>query len=566
MIKEDNFKEKAENYTFSKKTLVALFLIAGFLVLTILFFTNKVSADTPTNSYCCEKTTSNQWCQNVNDPFLCATGNGLSSPAPTSCQSTSYCELGTCVNGQEGTCLPNVPGQVCQNSGGTWINGQPANIPQCQLGCCLIADQAAFVTQTRCSFLSAQAGVNSTFRTDITDEQTCIASANPQVDGACVLDTGFSRTCRRLTRGECQQLQSSSNGNTTVEFHEGLLCSATSLATNCGQTKNTECVPGKDQVYFVDSCGNMANVYDESRINDPSYWTNIQDPSTSCNFGSSNANSATCGNCDYISGSVCKAFQRGSQQTQTAPKNGNFVCADLSCHFNGQTYEQGASWCISNTAQRNQNLPGSEDAVQKCFDGEVTTELCDPFRNQICLQTTSNGNFPVANCVVNRWQDCTTIDNQQDCLDTNQRDCQWVNITSTTDSNGNALTLSSNGSILVPGEGKAAACVPKYSPGFEFYNSTDSSTVNPEAICAQANQNCVVKFTKKLLSDTWKCAGNCQCIGLKQDDTIPGGVQGVSQWVSQRMGMCVSLGDCGNLTNYIGKPGYPTTAVTISKA
>lgn len=562
---------KKEDYIIRKKSLGILFLIIGILALTsILFFTRPVSANTPVNSYCCERTTSGAWCQNVNDASLCATGGDLSAPAPTSCQSTSYCRLGTCVNSQEGTCLPNVPSQVCQNSNGVWVDGQPANIPQCQLGCCLVADQAAFVTQTRCSFLSAQAGVNGTFRTDITDEQTCIASANPQVDGACVLDNGFSRTCRRLTRGDCQQLQQTSGSNTTVEFHEGLLCSATTLATNCGMTKNTECVPGKDQVYFVDSCGNMANVYDASKVNDPSYWTNIQNPSSSCNFGSSNANSASCGNCDYLTGSVCKAYQRGNQQTQTAPTYGNSICADLSCKIsNGTTMPQGASWC-ANTQGADKNLPGSEDAVQRCFDGEVTTELCDPFRDKICLTDTTT-NFPIANCVVNRWQDCTSVDNQQDCLDTNQRDCQWVNLTSSVDSNGNEFIVSSNGTLVYGNKGNSAACVPKYAPGFSFWNSSEDASGNDaQSICAQASQTCNVKFSRSVIglfgSGAWTCSGNCQCIGLKSGDKIPGGVQGVSQWVSQRMGMCVAIGDCGNKTNYIGNPGYPTTAVTISKA
>ncbi len=599
MAKECDLSIRERNYVISKKKLLTIFLIAGILALTILFFTNKVSADTPANSYCCEKLQGGGWCQNVNDISLCATGNGLSTPAPTSCQSTSYCRLGTCVNPQEGTCLPNVPSQVCQNSKGTWFDGTPSTIPQCKLGCCFIGDQTAFVTQTRCKNFAGVYGVNTTFRTDITDETTCIESANPQQMGACVLDNGVTRNCRLLSRGDCQQLQTASSGNTTVEFHEGLLCTAETLNTECAPTKNTECVPGQDQVYFVDSCGNMANVYDSSKLKDPTYWTNIIDPSASCNPGSSNAGSSSCGNCNYLAGSTCKPYQRGNQQTPNQPSTGNFVCADLSCHYNGKVYSQGSSWCVTNTQGASSNSPGSEYAVQRCFNGEVTTELCDPYRNQVCLQGSLNGSsssFPVAECAVNRWEDCTVQTNEQDCLNTDQRDCKWVNLTSATDENGNPVVVNSNGTLVPQGQGQkfyvgtvnvggfslqltkeiGAACVPEYSPGFVFWNGTqdskDSGLASPQAICAQANQKCVVKFTRNAVGgflgiSSWSCQSGCECVGLSKGAHLPD-INAVSQWINQRMGMCVSIGDCGNKTNYIGNPGYNSNInnfVTISK-
>ena len=583
---------EGESYVIGKRKLgISILAVLGAFALTAFFLllqVHQVSADSSINqTYCCERLQSGQWCQNVNDPSQCMTGGGLSTPAPTSCQSTSYCRLGTCINTQEGTCLPNTPEQVCQGNNGTWVEGKPSDIPQCQLGCCFIGDQTAFVTQTRCKSFAGVYGVNTTFRTDITDETTCIESANPQQVGACVLDDGFTRDCRLLTRGDCQQLQTTESSNTTVSFHEGLLCTAQVLNTNCAPTKNTECVVGKDQVYFVDSCGNQANVYDSSRLNDPTYWTNIIDPSASCGVGSSNAGSASCGNCNYLAGSVCKPYQRSNQQTPNQPNNGNFVCADLSCHYNGQTYAQGESWCVTNAQGNNQNAPGSESGVQRCFNGQVTTELCDPYRNKVCLQNTIAGNFSVASCVVNNWQECTTFTDEQDCLNSTNADCKWVNLTSATDENGNPVVVSSNGTLVPQGQGQkfyvgtinvggfsfqatkeiSAACVPKDPPGFVFWNSTqdstDSGVVSPQEICAQANQNCKVKFTRNvvagILGASYTCKGNCECVGLKNGDSVPGNAAQLSQWINQRMEMCVSLGDCGNSTNYIGKPGYQNT-------
>lgn len=546
------------SFRIRKDLVIGLFVILSLAALFFMFNNKNEVAAVGQASVCCERTTAGAWCQN-SPPATCNT-NGYNQ-APTSCESTNYCKLGTCVDSQQGTCLPNVPQRVCQNDGGVWMEGKPEDIPQCKLGCCLIGDQAAYVTQTRCKSLAGEFGANSTFRSDIKDEVTCIASANPQVRGACVINDGPTRNCRLLTRGECQQLQSGTDANTTIEFHEGLLCSAESLATNCGPTKSTTCVPGKDQVYFMDSCGNIANVYDASKINDKSYWTDIQDPASSCNFGSSNANSATCGNCDYLSGSLCKAYQRGNSQTPVPPTYGSFVCADLSCNYNGKTYKQGESWC-GNTQGADKNLPGSEYSVLRCFNGEVTSELCDAFRDKICSQnsiSTDEGNFSSANCIVNRWQDCTSIDNKQDCENIDKRDCKWISLSSQTDLQGNPVKLDSEGK-LVNGTGASASCVPKYAPGFSFWNSTEDVTGgDAEAICAQANQNCVVKFTRGLLGGLfggdWSCDKNCECVGLKKGDSFKG-LSDVSQWVNQRMNMCVSIGDCGNSTNYIGIKGY----------
>jgi len=196
-----------------------------------------------------------------------------------------------------------------------WELNDGENLPaQCSLGCCLIGDQAAFVTQVRCKKLSSFYGLETNFRTDIQDETSCIAQAQATDKGACVFEREFERTCQFTTRGECNQLSVGgetgiTNVTTDVTFHENFLCSAEDLGTNCGPSENTICLETKDEVYFVDTCGNTANIYDASKINEKSYWRMIIPKEESCGFGNSdaNGNDASCGNCDYFSGSICKS-------------------------------------------------------------------------------------------------------------------------------------------------------------------------------------------------------------------------------------------------------------------
>ncbi|MDP3992583.1 MAG: hypothetical protein Q8P79_03710 [Nanoarchaeota archaeon] len=562
MIRDENFKVKR------KELLLAILLLSIISALTIFLSNNQISAVGET-SVCCERTVQGAWCQS-SPPAECAGSPYRTSP--TSCEATSYCRLGTCVNSQEGTCLPNTPQKVCQDNNGVWKEGKPEDIPQCQLGCCIIGEgeQTAFVTQTQCKSIAGAYGVGTNWRSDIKTEAACIASANPQARGACVLDDGFSRNCRLLTKQECQQLETTSASDTNVEFHEGFLCSAESLATNCGIPKNpkTTCVEDKDQVYFLDTCGNLGNVYDASKVKNPEYWTKIKEPSESCNPSSSNAGSASCGNCDYLAGSTCKEYKRGSSLTPTKPNYGDFVCADLSCNYQGEKYQHGETWCASPGA----DLPGSEYFRLSCYNGEVETEQCDPRRATVCIQNQTEDGYKFARCEANLWQDCFAQNSSADCENTAKRDCQWVIGQSIiTDSNGKPLVVNENDELVPQGQGKkfpigniggiigsilsvekGAACVPKNAPGFDFWNPDGEA----KEFCIYASQNCVVKIKNPIGPGGWKCDENCECVGLREGESVAGGINAVAQWVSERNNLCVSIGDCGDSKNYIGIQGY----------
>jgi hypothetical protein len=499
-----------------KKNLIFSFAIV-FLVSTLL-----VSA---ANSYCCEQTTEGAWCQNA--PQEQCSEEFQSSP--TSCDATSFCRSGCCYDSKEGVCMENTPQKVCQDSGGVWDEQANCEIPQCSLGCCLIGDQAAFVTQTRCKRLSGLYGIGVNFRTDLNSELECLANVISDEKGACVYEKDYEKTCEFTTRKECKSIggtktSTESTGgflglfkreeNVTLttgdaKFYPEKLCTDETLGTNCAPTEKTTCVEGKDQVYFVDSCGNLANVYDSTKIKNALYWSKIVPLEESCGYDISNGGSATCGNCDYYLGSTCKKYSRS--EDSNPPRYGDNICRDLGCTYEGKKYQHGETWCTVGGTDVNE--PGSRHFRLVCYNGEVTLEPCAEFRQETCMDDTLENGFRVAACIVNRWQDCASQKEKDDCENTDKRDCKWVS--------SSAETMFDSGGIT-------NICVPEFAPGFDFWAGEGESG----GICSLGNSQCVVEYTEKYsgTSKEKKCTKNCKC--------------GTSQWEEEIGNICSSFGDC----------------------
>lgn len=529
-------------------------LILGIFVLTVVLVQGIVLVQAVGETIvCAEKTLEGAWCDNV--PIEEADQTFRISP--TSCESTNYCKLGTCINTQEGECQPNTPRNVCEQNQGLWDERDFDEIPQCQLGCCILGDEAAFTTQTSCKSLSSDSGLETNFRSDIRDEIRCIASANPRVEGACVFEEDFQTTCNLITKSECQTLEATKpEGN--VEFHEGLLCSAETLATNCGPSEKTTCVANEDEVRFLDTCGNLANIYDSSKVNDIEYWTNIKERGESCNPGSSNANSQSCGNCNYFLGSTCRAFERG----ETArPNFGDNICKDLGCEWQEEEYQHGETWCQTSTETRKgENLPGTEHFRLVCYNNEVTIEQCAAFRNEVCLED-SIGDFSVASCNANLWWDCVLIDNEADCSDIEVRDCQWIEGQTNaffTDDEGVRYVVNEDGELVEQEEDETregASCVPKYTPGFDFWTEAGvDETLSAEEWCPFAQDQVVVTFEKGLVT-SWGCKDNCEYVDYNDGDD-PREAKVNEKWENEKNNLCVAFGDCGSSVNYQGIEGY----------
>ncbi len=532
-----------------------LFRIVLFLVLIVLFVLIPNVFSLQDFNYCCEKTNSGAWCQN-NLKENCDSNFRTTA---TSCQATSFCKPGCCIDTDEGLCMENTPQVVCEESGGTWEDDKSCNVPQCDLGCCILGDQASFVTLTRCKKLSGFYGLETNFRRDIGDETSCILTAHFQDKGACVFDYDGQRTCNFLTRKECMDLAGRNISST--EFHKDYLCSADELATNCGPTTETVCVQGKDEVYFKDSCGNLANIYDSDKTYDknPSYWQKIVPKDESCGAGSENGNAGSkdCGNCDYFKGSICKSGNADY---------GDYVCSDLNCYDteNGRDYKNGESWCVyQSDVGRGKDLVGSRHFRHICINGEEIIEPCADFRNEICISSvieTTEGNFEESACRINRWTDCFDQTRKRDCLNTDKRDCYWLKGVSFAKTLGEAVVGSNqvieservfsggNTGIFEGGiTGNAVAddtgivtegrgiCLPEVPPGLKFWTSG-----NAENICSLGNAKCDVKYEKGVLTGLEdKPTENQECL--------------TESWASKINDICTSLGDCGAYINIGGR-------------
>lgn len=482
----------------NKKTILFLgIFLAGILLIGI--------GNSQTGSYCCEKTIDGAWCQN--SPQEQCDNNFRQ--APTFCESTSYCKSGTCINSIEGKCTPNTPQRVCENEQGLWKPLKLDEISQCEKGCCILGNQGKWATLTECKYLSSQFGEVTNFRTDINEEFECVDTVTSSIRGACVYEEDGLNSCEFVTRSECDSI---TGGN----FNSGILCSAEELDTICTSSEKTKCY--NEKVYFVDSCGNLANVYDASKVSTKNYWTRVISPENSCSDGDGSADSKTCGNCEYPE-SICKLHKRGDGES---PQYGDYVCRDVDCKYEGATYSHGERWCAKASHGNkgvNDNLPGSEHFMLECRDGEVLSTACSvgAWRNTICQDSKIN-DLSFANCVVNEWHDCYTQEEQRDCENEEMRDCEWL------DDYGAIKNMNTR-------------CVPKYPPAFDFWNSQEEA----QSYCDYGITECNVKYTKSLIGD-WKCKENCHCL--------------TEEWKNKMNNFCNSLGDCGVSKNYRGFEGW----------
>jgi len=529
MIKKLEKNLKKDNRKIIKDSVISLIL---FII--ILSFVNVVVAesDWPAYNVCCEKTNYGAWCQNTQE----ANCDESYRKTPTSCVTTSFCRLGCCVDSEEGLCMKNTPQRVCEISSGTWLEDEECNVAQCNLGCCVLGDQASFVTLTRCKRLSRIYGLETNFKRNIGNEAECILLAHAQDKGACVFEVESERTCTFITRAECTGSKKSGNVTGEAEFFNDYLCSADELATSCGPTRETICVEGKDEVYFKDSCGNPANIYDANRIysKDASYWQKVFHKSESCGYNKGNIKSKTCGNCDYLMGSICG---------EGDASYGDYYCRDLNCYntLNGYNYRNGESWCEFGGSEKDDGLDpaGSRYFRHICMHGEEIIEPCADFRNDVCIEESFGGifsDFTEAACRINRWTDCIDQFTEESCLNTDKRDCFWVKGVhydgSVSQNEAQQLASQDEEKKSVGIVQGGYICLPKNPPGLEFWNDG-----NAKSICSLGNSKQVVEFEAGLFGDP-KCKENCDVLETK--------------WVDNMNRVCMSLGDCGAHTNFIG--------------
>ncbi len=596
---------------------IAFAVTLGIIIIgaMILFKSSTVFAQ---ESTVCAVHSSQGTCQDVS-PSQVTSG---SATYQTSCSTgPGECAVGTCVT-SDGVCLPS-PHASCDTSlGGTWYSTSPSNTAVCNTGCCVIEKQGGSITtRANCNSQAAlNPGAKTEFRTDITNDLVCSAMAFASDQGACVISTNTGETCKFTTQGDCLNITNDAN-----EFHKNWLCTNQNLqneGVNCTKTRDTQCsVDGK--VYFKDSCGNLANVYDYSRISDTDYWNFVagsQSGGTPTIESIATPGSATNGNCDYSSGSKCAAYD-SNIDTGGAPRSGDYICRNLNCNsgpfvseFNSaynRNPVNGETWCArtdlgdpskiafgSNTGltsgsggnatlissiNKNDSLPGSRDFVLGCYDGQVTVEACSDYRNKICQQNLNNNSVYQASCVLNNYRSCYTQDSSSACSAAG--DCQWiVGVSILKDNNGYPLVYDSSTGDLVKmtdekgGSGTlgifknapdgvddlgrpGAACVPKYTPGFNTAaTATQSESTSNVAVCNIGSLTCLVNYTRGAIAgltggkvhaaggnEGWYVSGVVSCL----DDN--GKI--VKGWEDNYTNMCLAIGDCGIGADYVGTNG-----------
>jgi len=348
--------------------------------LLVSFFSIKqigiVSAQS-NNFWCCSETISGASCQPLEpgDPeSICPDSNEKQTP----CESTTECKTGTCIDRDSGTCSVGTK-QICEQDGGEWNSGEINSIKFCQTGCCTIGERKIYTSYGRCNLTAELEDKNYDFDSDVTEEECRFLT---EERGACLLNNG---DCRVTTEIDC--IQNLDRGDT--DFYEGILCTSPELNTNCEPTEETICSED-GRVYFIDSCGNRANIYDSDKIfdgnfngnSDDNYWIGIVSPENSCKVNLNKDNSVEgCGNC-LIGKSTCVS----EGETNFDADYGNYVCRDTKCvDAEGNIRLNGESWCVYESyVGDSRDVVGSLHWVASCNDGEINYDKTDNWRGMVC--------------------------------------------------------------------------------------------------------------------------------------------------------------------------------------
>ncbi|MEK6889119.1 MAG: hypothetical protein AABW80_03360 [Nanoarchaeota archaeon] len=433
---------------------------------------------------------------------------------PSPMKDVAQCSLGACYNNITGICSLNAPKERCEYSGLKWFNDPNGNVNECRAGCCIIGGSASLKTEQQCNRESDLIGTENIFRPDIVNELRCINAANSQEEGACTYGgDGTINQCKFTTRQDCE-------GTIRGEFYSGFLCSNPELNTSCQAQARTSCISGKDQVYWLDSCGNKENVYSLPKAQS---WNNgrVMQPNEICNVQAGNnnlANSKTCGNCNYLKSSVCRKAGIGEVSA------GDYVCKSISCiDENGKERQNGESWCsyqgkVGVDGGKSTDTPGSRHFRNTCARGEVTQEPCQDYRNGICTESRTNVNgkeFSTATCRINSWQQCINYNTKRDIDGCGKNPDCFVK------------------SVAVSKDFKFDVCAPKYPEGFLLDEGGRGE--GAEGICGIATQKCTYVKVKGVFSDK---KINEECL--------------TANFAQQMNDLCMSLGDCGASANYLG--------------
>ncbi|MCH7850327.1 MAG: hypothetical protein IH845_01660 [Nanoarchaeota archaeon] len=463
---------------------------------------------------CCKTSVDNEICSVVSRDSC---EEGAEFQEGVLCEESAFCQRGCCFDESIGSFYPHVIETSCKDS---WVANPTCDLPAADLGCCFLGTTSRFSTYGECKIDTENWALSNNAAVDwdgsISEFVCAIKGAFP-TEGACIL---FDESCSIATIGDCFD----SGG----QFNEGYLCTAKVLNTVCEKTEETTCVAGKDGVYFVDSCGNAANIYDASKVNDQRYWEKIIFIDESCGYTNSNGNggSLTCGNCDRFKGGIC----RDAFKDEINPEYGDNYCKPTECivtnEFGTITYETGESWCdYQGKIGEGDDVVGSLHWINICNQGVVDTTNCGDYRNGICVQknTFELGDTEVAfrgaGCATNNGDSCLALNQDEDGIE----ECEE--------------TLNCYiRHIEVSEFFQFDVCVPKYPRGFNV--KSERSQAAATEICGFASLECEVVRELDFF-------GSCGIVANKECLT--------DKFAEEMNELCRGMGDCGADVNIAGR-------------
>ncbi len=500
---------------------------------------NLASAEELT--HCCPQTKTGALCQNVPSDYEDCDESLKSGD----CDYYEECWMGCCMDSRQGTCSPMTPkGECNEDEGGNWEPDENCNIEECQRGCCILGSSTQFVTGRRCEILTDFRGLDEDrveFKQNIDNEMECSREADRQDRGACIIGTDDmweGRGCEMSTERECIDMTGDANN-----FYGGQLCTNPDLDTDCEPTDRSTCHEGK--IYFMDSCDNMANIYDGSISIDESdkYWQEMKSGEDICGHDSANIEDPECGNCDRYKGSFCGDAEVPGEGLGEGDK----ICRNLNCEdapwvvdaegdvLENKTRYHGDHWCVYDSKLgEGKDTVGSRHFKYYCLEGEVGIEPCADYRQEVCVghrEEIDGDNRSSAQCMVNDWRNCLAY-NDPDEYDEDEKEdfCERNEYCYMFD-------------VDVDDYFHFDVCMPKYPSGLD--KTTEDGEEKAEELCGIASQTCTMIFQRKLsvrldrFTTKWECIKNCDC-----ED---------GDFTRQMNDFCKSLGDCGGYYNIVGE-------------
>ncbi|MEK6760561.1 MAG: hypothetical protein AABX93_01410 [Nanoarchaeota archaeon] len=495
---------------------------------------------------CCIETNNEAFCQDVatasaTEPASC------SNPDTTrNCGSVNECKPGTCIIDNGLSCIFS-PSIACDTSqaGVEWQEKTPAEVKinnqyVCRKGCCVLQGNAHFESKAQCDLESGN------FLTSINTEAQCIILSQNLLQGACVTNGGG---CTFTTGLDC--------GKRGGSYFKGVLCTNPDLKqldVSCKPTEKT--MIKEDKIYWTDSCGNQANIYDADRTfsKDENYWNVVTAPTCSVynSDGSINQNKLkSCGNCNQYLSTMAKP----KAESGITPDYGDFACRDLNCEIkldmndDGEvntndvkehyTKKNGETWCVHDGSIGpvgtigegfSSDTVGSEYWKFKCENGEVEVEHSN-YRGEVCQERTTTDSIngystTTSSLVLNQAPVCFGLNPMQDKKGK--------------DKQGSIDACNANPHCTIrevnvhQNTFNFKVCVPKYPTGF-------GEDTPAQSYCAVGTVKCPVVYRKSC-----ELGKGCKWKVAKNEDCEKG------EFAEKMNNLCISLGDCGSKVNYVG--------------